>query len=317
MIRPKTVTKAGPEIVPDQLRCTCEGIKYIHRLDYAQATMSVFLAYDGSLNGDWIGRYAVSLAVGTSSRTLNVLHVEDANVSGPPLHQRLERLETLAHRFAVAVQFHILAMHDGVFGGLDAHLPKGPEVLVVCGARASAGRRGVLSGTISEQLLRGGGYNVLAIRVLQPGLLGVPRRVLLPLSTNDDAKDAVPFLKPMMPALERLDLLRCVELPRRRYANLTEADAADIRHRAQATVDAAEDAVIAGTGLAPETIDCHVRVTDDWAKQTAIEAGRYRTGLILAGLPSLSPAPLTFAHPMEELMRNAPTDVAAYRSAAT
>jgi len=139
--------------------------------------MSVFLAYDGSLNGDWIARYALHLAKGSESRQLTVLHVEDANISGEHLHRQLTKLEEVGKSLSVAVEIQILPMHDGVFGGLCTYLPNDPHSIVVCGARANAGRRGVLTGTISERLLCDTPMNVLAIRVLQPGLLGAARRV--------------------------------------------------------------------------------------------------------------------------------------------
>lgn len=276
------------------------------------AKMSVFLAYDGSLNGDWIGRYAVRFAAGTPARHLTLLHIEDANVSGSPLHQRLVRLESVGRNMGVMVETRILPMHEGVYGGLDEHLPKGPETLVVCGARASAGRRGVLSGTISERLLAAGNRNVMAIRVLQPGLLGVPHRVLLPLSAGRDAAPALPFLAPMASDLERLDILFNVTVSHRRFANMTEAAAARLKHDAQTSIDEAEQVLVSG-GVRADIIDGHVRVTNDSPKQTAVEAGRYRTGLILTEMPT-GPAPLTYAHPIEELMRISPTDVAAFRS---
>lgn len=278
--------------------------------------MSLFLAYDGSLNGQWIGNYAIRIAAGTPDRRLIIVHVEDANVSGEPLHDQLQLLTLRARRMNVETEVRILPMHDGVFGGLDAYLPQGPETLVVCGARIAAGRRGVLAGTVSEQLLRRGRYNVLSVRVLQPGLLGHPRSLLLALPEDGDAVRAVPFLKPMTAAAERLDILYVTMVSHRHFRNMSDTDAARLDHDAQSLLAAAENTVITGTGMAASSMDRHARVSDDWPKQVAVEAGRFKSDLILTEMPAFVPAALSFAHPIEELMRIAPSDVAAFRGVA-
>ncbi len=279
--------------------------------------MPVFLAHDGSLNGDWIAHYALHLAAGSVDRRLTVLHVEDANISGAPLQQRLERVEGLGERIGIKVETEILPMHGGVFGGLDEFLPKGRDTLLVSGARVSGGRRGLLSGTISERLLRFGRYNVLAVHVLQPGLLGDPKRIVLALGDNAHAAAAAPFLKPLAERIQLLDILYIETVSRLRFTRLNDAEAARLRHAAQTVVSQAERELLAATGLTPERIETHARVSDDWAKQTAIEAGRYRAGLTMAEMPPLKATGLSFGHPIEELMRIAPSDVAVYREADT
>lgn len=275
--------------------------------------MSVFLAYDGSLNGDWIARYALHLAKGSETRRLTVLHVEDANISGEPLHTQLTKLEELGKSLGVAVEVQILPMHDGVFGGLCPNLPNDPDSIVLCGARANAGRRGLLTGTISERLLCDTSVNVLAIRVLQPGLLGAPRRMLLPLPESGDVSPALPYLRPFAPGLTRLDILRLAVLSHRRFNNLTDAKAGRLRHDAEALIAKAEDVVAAETSVPRATLDSHIRVTDDWSKQVAVEAGRYHSDLILTAMSDRR-TPFGYAHPIEELMRIAPCDVAVYQS---
>lgn len=275
--------------------------------------MPVFLAHDGSLNGDWIAHYALHLAAGSVDRRLTVLHVEDANISGAPLQQRLERVEGLGERIGIKVETQILPMHGGVFGGLDEFLPQGSDTLLVSGARVSGGRRGLLSGTISERLLRFGRYNVLAIHVLQPGLLGDPRRVLLTLADRNSAVRAIPFLAPLAPAIEHLDILHLAMVSRFRFSNLSAAEAARLYHTAQSVAESAANEIAATVPLSADRIDSHVRVSDDWAKQAAVEAGRYRAGLTMAEMPPLNLTGLSFGHPIEQLMRIAPSDVAVYR----
>ena len=275
--------------------------------------MSVFLAYDGSFNGDWIARYALHFARGNQPRRLTVLHVEDANISGEPLHTQLRRLEELGKSLGVTVEVQLLPMHDGVFGGLSANLPTDPDSILLCGARASVGRRGLLTGTISERLLCDTSANVLAIRVLQPGLLGAARRLMLPLPDSGDISTAFPYIRPLATGIEKLDFLRLAVLSHRRFNNLTDAEAGRLRHDAKAFIARAEEVITAMAAVPQSVLDGHVRVTDDWPKQVAVEAGRYRSDLILTDMTDRK-APFTFAHPIEELMRIAPCNVAVYRS---
>lgn len=278
--------------------------------------MSVYLAHDGSLNGEWVGRYALRFAAGTPARRLVQLHVEDANISGPPLHERLARIKNLGERLGVSVETRILPMHHGVFGGLDVHLKEDPESLVICGARATDGRRGLLRGTISERLLGNGGYDVMSVRVLQPGLLGHPKRIMLSLSKDGRASTAIRFVAPLVAGIEQLDIVYINTVSRMRYAHISEDDAARLRHQARGIAERAEGQIIAATGIDGVNVDFHGRLSDDWPKQTAVEAGRYRSDLTLAEFPPTQRQSLGFAHPIEQLMRLAPSDVAVFRAAA-
>ena len=153
--------------------------------------MTICLTYDGSVNGDWIAHYAVALAAAdaASGRRLRVLHVETTDISGPPLAAKFDNIRRLCARAGIEAEIEILPMRDGVFGGLRAALPGDPETLVVCGLRAKGGRRGFLHGTVSERLLNAGQGTVVALRVVQPGLLGVVRRLLLPVAGKLPGRD--------------------------------------------------------------------------------------------------------------------------------
>lgn len=275
--------------------------------------MTVFLAHDGSLNGDWIARYALHFAAGSAARRLVVVHVEDANISGEPLHARLESLTALGERMNVGVEVRILPMHAGVFGGLDDYLREQEDALVVTGARVAGGRRGHLRGTISEKLLRQSNYGVVAIHVMQPGLLGDPKRVLLALTDSAPAPTAI--LKLFAPAITRLDIVQLETVSRLHFTRLSEAEAAALKRDGLEAAARAEAGILSSTGLTAGRIDTHVRVTNDWPKQVAVEAGRYRAGLALVEMPSATSGTLSFGHPIEELMRIAPSDVAVYREA--
>lgn len=275
--------------------------------------MTVFLAHDGSLNGDWIARYALHFAAGSIARRLVVLHVEDANISGEPLHERLEALTAMGERMNVPVEIRILPMHAGVFGGLNDYLIQQENALVVTGARVAGGRRGHLRGTISEKLLAQNKYGVVAIHVMQPGLLGDPKRVLLSLSDTAQAPTAI--LKLFAPAITRLDIVQLETVSRLRFARLSEAEAAALKRDGLSKTARAEKGILSSTALTADRIDTHVRVTDDWAKQVAVEAGRYRAGLTMVEMPKVPSGVLSFGHPVEELMRIAPSDIAVYREA--
>jgi hypothetical protein len=82
----------------------------------------------------------------------------------------------------VAFESEILSPGAGVVEALDGHIPPGPETLLICGVRVRSRGGGLFSGTVTEQMMKLGRFNVLALRIVQPGLLGLPDNILLPVS---------------------------------------------------------------------------------------------------------------------------------------
>jgi nucleotide-binding universal stress UspA family protein len=151
----------------------------------------VYLAYDGSLNGDWVSRYAIRFAAHGTERTLNLLHVLDGKVPEAELERKIEHLRRECLGQGVELFPQLLPLAHGVFPSLAQAIPAGAESLVVCGTRVRSTRKPFLSGTVAELLLRHGAFPVLAVRVVQPGLLGSPRELLIPLAGHPRGLTAV------------------------------------------------------------------------------------------------------------------------------
>lgn len=74
------------------------------------------------------------------------------------------------------------------------------------------------------QLLRSGPCNVLVVRVVHPGLLGSPRRLLLPVSARaGDCRSALPFLGLFGPQLTHLHILVVTRVGQRLLQRMSHA----------------------------------------------------------------------------------------------
>jgi nucleotide-binding universal stress UspA family protein len=276
--------------------------------------MAIYLAYDGSVNGDWIARYAVNFAAGAGG-VLNVLHVETTDISGAALAEKLEGLRRLAELAGVRADVEILPMRGGVYGGLKERLPRSGDAVVVCGLRARGGRRGYLKGTISERLLDDQHFLTVALRVVQPGLLGAVQRLMMPVAGHRPGISAAHRLLGLLaPSLAELHLLHVVQVGALRFRRLDMEDAGALRHGAQGYLDEVERDIVAGQDLSRLRVDAAVRVSDDWVREVLLDAGRMRADLIALEAPRASLASgQAFGDPLEVVFRETPCDVAIYR----
>jgi nucleotide-binding universal stress UspA family protein len=277
--------------------------------------MAVYLAYDGSINGDWIARYAIRLAAHTPERWLGVLYAEDVSVATPELAESFEALAADAEAAGVDASCEVVPARGGVFRGLLERVPEGPDTVLVCGLRVRGGRRGYLSGTISEQLLASSRFQTVAIRVVQPGLLGMAREVLVPVKADPRGfHDGLPVLKLLAPDIARIHLLHVMTLGTGAYRRLSSSDAGRLRAEGLEYAHRIEAEIAEATPLRLDEVDPLVRVSDDWVKEIVIQAGRLRTGLIYMEAPRASLNRLfSFGDPVEELLRDTPCDVALFR----
>lgn len=278
---------------------------------------TIVFAYDGSIHGDWVGRYAIRLARAAGSG-LEVIHVDDGSLSPGTLESRLVHLREVAVASGVEVGLReIPRTRAGVAHALDTAVPRDPGRIVVAGLRARKGPRGLLHDTVSEQLLRSTRHDVLAIRVVSPSLLGHPRHALFCLSESPYAvQRAGPFLALLAPELTRLSLLTVVSPWLGRLARPTGDDLRALRAAGWAIVHRAE-AELRGA-LAPFDVpfDPHVSVSADWADEITREAGRTRAELVVVGATDHS---LTrrrvLGNPLERVLEAAVCDVAIFRRA--
>jgi nucleotide-binding universal stress UspA family protein len=280
------------------------------------ALRRVHLAYDGSLHGDWTARYAFSLARSLDVPRLTVVHVDVVGDEVPSLSSRLAWLERLGRDAGVETEVVRIEGCD-VFRALDRAVPSRADALLVCGTRARDRGRGLLLGTPSERLLREGGRNVLALRVLDPGSLGAPERVLVPLSENPRAaKRVLPLLELLAPRTHELLLYRAVTMTELAFRHLSAHASQELVEEALARLDAERALLAEHLELGARRIDARVEVSDDWPRSVLTAAARLRARLVVLGATERSlPRRFFLGNPTEQVLRGARTDVGIFRAA--
>ncbi|MBI4083869.1 MAG: universal stress protein [Candidatus Lambdaproteobacteria bacterium] len=275
-------------------------------------------AYDGSINGDWVSHYAIHLAAHHGSRTLRLIHISDGTLAPGDLRERIAHLRERCAGQGVVLQDEVRPRRGEVYTDLLALLPPGDETLVICGARARASNLGFLAGTVSERLLEARGIRTMAVRVMNPGLLGVPRRFLLPLAgTPEGLATSLPFLRLFAPEIETIHILMVKEVRRARFRHLTAAKGLALLEPARAYLHSVEQELRARLPLPAGAVDDTVVLSDDAPKEILIVANRIRSRLILLGASQRNlPDKFFFGNPIEQVLRNAPCDVAIVSGAA-
>jgi len=271
-------------------------------------------AYDGSLNGDWVAHYAARFAANAPERRLRLVHVHEAR----PASQLQERIARIAHEcevLGVALETDLVAPGTpDVAARLLECVP--PGATLIAGTRARQRHSMFLAGTVAERLLEAGHFPVIAIRVVHPGVLGQPGRVLLPLAARPrSAAHALFLLRLLGEDLRHLHVLFVRELPRLRHRILSREGASKRLVEGRAFVASVEEAL--RTGLAPHRfeLDSSVVVSDDAPREVLLHAVRYRSRLIcLDASERALPSRFFSRDPIERLLRDTPSDVAVYRS---
>lgn len=277
---------------------------------------TICLAHDGSLNDDWVGRYALRFAHHTGGGMLKVFSVKDGQAGEAALEEKLDHLTRDGAAQGVTVSTHLLPRQSDVAATLLASLPTGANVFLLAGVRVKEQGRGLLKGTVTEQLLEKPPFNVLAVRVSNPGVMGAPGEVLFALSGNPQAPArALPFLNLLGPDLKRLRLLRVLERRGLALRHLTWQKHEALLQGAQQELKTAENFLVKGLASTP-ALDHNAVVSDDWPKEVLIEANKAKSRLILLGATERSvPVQFLFGNPYEQVLHRAPCDVAIFRGA--
>jgi hypothetical protein len=160
-------------------------------------------------------------------------------------------------------------------------------------------------------LLRTAACSVLALRVVLPGLLGAPQRVLVPVAGNPgEGHAAARVLDLLSPTLQTLHLLHVVPTARTRARIATGPALAALRARGRSAVGRIEDELRSALPLDRVHVDAYVRIAEDWVGQSIITAGQHRCGLILTGASQrLLGADTAELRRMERLLAASPCDV--------
>lgn len=274
----------------------------------------LWLAYDGSLNADWLSHYAVHFARHLPSRSLRAVFVDDGSLSAAELDARLAFLEQECELGEVTLARERIALAGSVARTLIEHIPAGQQSYLVCGTRVRQRNLSLLTGTVSEQLLAARRFNVLALRIVQPAIVGVPHHLLVPVMGHPRGfASGLPFLRLLAPSLQSLHVLMVESKPpgRTRYANgVGEGGdlepALDYVRRIQQELRVVLPATVHVDGAV-------VRAPDPPA-ELVLAAKQHRSQLIYMGASERHLARRLFGGaPYEAVLKHAPCDVGIYR----
>ncbi len=279
----------------------------------------IHLAYDGSINGDWVAWYAQNLARQENDRTLRVLYINTDEISAEEVHNKVATMESASSECGVTLKLEIIRSSgpgaNAIFHDLLANMPTTPGTLLVCGARLHGGTHGHLAGTVSERLLSDRSFDVMAIRVAQPGLLGAPRRFLLPIAGDREGfLTSAEILRRFSPSVSRVHMLRVMMIKRLLFRRLQHQQAEQLRQKGWEGMADLDRQLAELTGIEQALIDSNVVVSDDWAHEVIIAANRHKSHLILmeAAWKNLRRT-FQYGNPIEVVLRDAPCDVAIFR----
>ncbi len=274
----------------------------------------IYLAYDGSLNGDWVARYAIRFAAHDAERTLTLVHIRDESLDEATLERKLEHLQRECRAQGVDLFPHILPLTRSVMHSLLSAIPTGGEDLLVCGTRVRSTRKPFLAGTIAEKLLRHAPFPVLAVRVVQPGLLGAPRDLLLPLAGHPRGLAAVwPFFRLFLPDLENLHLLRGMVVSALHLRHLSREQHQALRDHGVRYLAAVETEIRMRRGAIEFRLDSRIVVCDDWVREILVHASRLKSHLVLLGASQRTRwYQALHGHSLERILRGTPCDVGIY-----
>jgi nucleotide-binding universal stress UspA family protein len=274
----------------------------------------LYFAYDGSIHGDWVAHYAIRLAGRLPQPGLRLLHVEDARLSPGSLKQRLERIAAECRMLSVPLEVGIHPERKSVSATLQALVPSGSEHYLVCGTRMRHRGRGFLAGTVSEQLLRNRPCQVLAMRVVQPGLLGRPRNFLVPVAGHPEGiQRSLPFLRLLLPGADQVEILLVKQVGRRRFRHIRHGQAEQLIETGRDYVQGVEETLRRELTVPPDRLDLAVVVSDDVPKEIVILANKMKSQLIFMGASERALGQrLVYGSPIEQVLRNAPCDVAVH-----
>lgn len=275
----------------------------------------IILAHDGSLYGDWVARYAIRFATAEADRKLLLLHVRDDRIEASVAEARFARLAEDCAAVAVTCHQELLPLGHSVHRTLRQAIPHDPDALLVCGTRVKPRRQALLTGSVAEQLLRMHQCPVLALRVVQPGLLGLPHALLLPLAGHQSGLARLwPILRRLAPQLWRVHFLYAVPVSPFAEPLHSVARQQQLRGIGERYLDRIDAELAERLGEPPFTLDRRVLVTSDWSHQVLIEASRLKAQMLLLGASERSLAHrVLHGQALEQVLRETPCDVGIYR----
>ena len=275
----------------------------------------IYIAYDGSLNGDWISRYGIRLATHTAKKKLTLIHIQDDSVSPLRLAEKISRIERECTAQGVELRSEILPLRKNVYQSVLKAIPHDRESFVVCGMRIRSKRQAFLRGTISEKLLTYRAFNVLAVRVVQPGLLANPGSFLIPLAGHPRGfQSAWPFFRLFLPGVEKVYLLRVMKVSSFRFYKSSPKRTQQLRKKGLKYLSAVIQDIKQGIGPATFRIEPRVIISDDWPMEILVQSSKLRTRMTLLGASERTRLGRSlYINSLERILRGSPCDVGIYR----
>ncbi len=277
----------------------------------------IYLAYDGSINSDWVSRYAIRMAMHSHENKLILLHVLDGRLQEELISERINAVQNECNRQNIQFEAKILQKRKSVFHSLISQIPHSPDSLCLSGTRVRSHRKGYLAGTVSEKLLRSGLFHVLTVRVVQPGLLGNPGEFLFPVSGHPRGFQAgIPFVRLLLPEIEILHVLRVMKVPSLLYQHLSPVRARALTQKGLHYVSEIIKEIKTEASSINDTIhmDSSVTISNDWAGEILIQASKLRVRMILMGTSERRlPGRYFYGNTLEHMLRKTPCDIGIYR----
>jgi nucleotide-binding universal stress UspA family protein len=275
----------------------------------------IVLAHDGSIYSDWVAHYALRMAASDVDRKLLILNALDGKVNAELVEARLAQLADDGRALNVETHYKLLQVGASVHRTLRQAIPHDPAALLVCGTRVKPNRRDFLRGSIAEKLLRMHLCPVLALRVVQPGLLGCPHDLLLPLSGHSTSFDRIrPVIDRLLPLLFHVHLFRAMSIHPLLISHLTETREQALRKIGYAHLEKYSDQIVAQVGDRTPRVERRVTVTSDIPGAILEQASRLKAQLILLGVSERSLAHrVVHGVILERVLHATPCDVGIYR----
>jgi len=275
----------------------------------------IILAHDGSIYGDWVARYALQFAADEADRKLLLLNVLDGKINPDIVDARLDRFKENCQEVGVECLSHILPLGKTVYRSLRQAIPYDPESLLICGTRVKPNKRSFLGGSVAEQLLRSHQCPVLALRVVQPGLLGTPHDLLVPLAGHQRGFARVwPVFRRLAAHLNTVHLFRALVINPLLQTHLTPTRRQTLRnigrtHLAQICAELNDF-----MPLQAFRMDQNITITSDWPHEILTLSSRLKVQMLLLGVSERSLAQRLFhGAGIEKILRETPCDIGIYR----
>lgn len=275
----------------------------------------IILAHDGSIYGDWVARYALGFADVEADRKLLVLHVAEGKVSQEIVESRFTRLGKECSFLGIEFLSQVLPLGKSTYRSLRQSVPHDPQSLLICGTRVKPRGQNYLSGSVAEKLLRTHQCPVLALRVVQPGLLGHPHAMLLPLAGHLGGFSRIwPVFSRLVPFLQIVYLFRSMYVNRLRHPYLSSANERILKEIGVNYLTKISAEIAEQLGPSSFRVDRRVAVSSDWVNDVLVLASRLKVQIMLLGVSERNLAHRVFhGTSMEKVLRDTPCDVGIYR----